>query len=150
MASAGTAPAPVRPQQPVEDQRKINAAAQVARGARWFYWIAGLSLVNSAIGIFGGGVHFVIGLGITQVFDVLTKPFGGTGIVLDVVINGTVAAVVCLFGVFASKGQKWAFLVGMVLYGMDGLLLLLGGDYFSVAFHAYAIYAISRGLSAAE
>jgi hypothetical protein len=152
MASAGTAPAPVsnQPEQTTISLAKLNALAQVCSGARWFYWIAGLSLVNSVVMIAGGGFHFVVGLGITSVVDELAKQVGSVGTVLDLVINGTVAGIFFLFGSFAGKAQKWAFIVGMVLYGLDGLLLLVAKDVLSAAFHGYALYAISRGLTAVD
>ena len=39
---------------------------QVERGASWFYWIAGLSLVNSILSLTDSGWMFFFGLGITQ------------------------------------------------------------------------------------
>src|SRR5436189_2962081 len=42
---------------------------QGRRGANWFYWVAGLSLVNSAVILGGGSLFFVIGLGATLVAD---------------------------------------------------------------------------------
>jgi hypothetical protein len=152
MASAGTAPAPIGSpeQQPAASPAKLIANARVLSGARWFYWIAGLSLVNSIVVIAGGQFHFVVGLGITSVVDGLAKAAGGAGTVLDLVINGTVAGVFFLFGSLASKSHKWAFIVGMVLYGLDALILLAFKDVLSVAFHAYALFAISRGLMAVD
>jgi len=147
MASAGTAPATVNNAAMVA---KATALARVRVSARWFYWIAGLSLINSAVVIFGGSFHFVVGLGITSVVDALTKQAGSAGIVLDLIINGFVAALFVLFGSCASKAQKWAFLVGLGLYAMDGLLLLIGRDILSVAFHAYALFCIYRGLAATD
>lgn len=149
MASAGTAQAPISTQQqPTIAPAKLIANARMRAGAKWFYWIAGLSLVNSLVVIFGGQFHFVVGLGITSVVDELAKGVGSAGTLLDLVINGTVAGVFFLFGSFAGKSQKWAFLVGMVLYGLDGLLLLAAKDILSVGFHAYALFMISRGLTA--
>jgi hypothetical protein len=146
MASAGTAPA--RISTPSNVAQKTLAAVAVRRGASWFYWIAGLSLINSLVVIFGGNFHFVVGLGVTSVVDVLAKQAGNAGIVLDIVINGFVAGVFLLFGSIAGKAQKWVFVVGMALYALDGLLLFLVKDFFSVAFHAYALFAIYRGLAA--
>lgn len=145
MASAGTAPAPLNNTATVA---QATALARVRVSARWFYWIAGLSLINSAVVIFGGSFHFVVGLGITSVVDALAKQAGSTGIVLDLIINGFVAALFVLFGSCAGKAQKWAFFVGMGLYTLDGLLLLMGGDILSVGFHAYALFCIYRGLAA--
>jgi hypothetical protein len=143
MASAGTAPATVNSAATVA---QATALARVRVSARWFYWIAGLSLINSAVVIFGGSFHFVVGLGITSVVDALTKQAGSAGIVLDLIINGFVAGLFVLFGSCASKAQKWAFIVGLGLYALDGLLLLMARDILSVAFHAYALFCIYRGL----
>ena len=153
-ASLGTAPAQASERVQQVNERiavsKMIAAARVRAGAKWFYWIAGLSMINSLVVIFGGNFHFVIGLGITSVVDVFAKRVGSAGSVLDIIINGFVAGVFVLFGTFAAKAQKWAFLVGMGLYLADGLLLLGVKDILSVAFHAYALYAIYRGLAAAD
>jgi hypothetical protein len=147
MASAGTAPATVNNAAIVA---QATALARVRTSARWFYWIAGLSLINSAVVIFGGSFHFVVGLGVTSVVDAFAKQSGNAGVVLDLIINGFVAGLFCLFASFAGKAQKWAFMVGMVLYALDGLLLLLARDILSVAFHAYALFCIYRGLAATD
>lgn len=152
MASTGAAPAPISNNTGAVAQPATVAQSaalnRVRVSANWFYWIAGLSLVNSAVVIFGGKFHFVIGLGITGVVDVLAKQAGSAGAVLDLVINGMVAGGLVLLGNFANKAQKWAFLVGMALYAADGLLLLMAGDILSVGFHAYVLYRIYLGLAA--
>lgn len=129
---------------------KMVAAGRVRAGAHWFYWIAGLSLINSLIVFSGGSLHFVVGLGISSVVDAMAKRIGNMGTVLDLVINGFVVAVLVLFGLLASKAQKWAFVLGMMLYAADGLLLLAFKDYLAAGFHAYALWAIYRGYQAAQ
>jgi hypothetical protein len=128
--------------------QKLRAQQIVGASASWFLWIAGLSLVNSVIGLAGGNLHFIVGLGITQIVDAVAHQVGTAGIVLDLIINGIVAGVFVFFWHFARKGQKWAFLVGMILYAADGLLLVLFKDILSVAFHAYALYRMYGGLKA--
>jgi hypothetical protein len=136
------------------DQRiavsKMVTAARAKAGAKWFYWIAALSMINSIVVITGGNFHFVVGLGITSVVDAMAKQAGSAGSVLDVIINGFVAGAFALIGTFAVKAQRWAFLLGMTLYALDGLLLLGARDFLSVGFHAYALYAIYRGYMAAK
>ena len=127
--------------------QKMRAEQVVRVGAGWFIWIAALSVVNSVVGWVGGGVHFIVGLGVTQFVDALSKQAGSSGLLLDVVINGFVVGVFALFWNFARKGQSWAFILGMSIYALDGLLLLLFKDIFSVAFHGYALYRIYQGMS---
>ena len=62
------------------------------------------------------------------------------------VVNLFIAGVFVLFWKFARTGAKWAFLAGMVLYLIDGLILIPFKDFLGVAFHAYALFRIYQGL----
>jgi len=153
MASAGMAPASSERTQQLNERiavSKMVAAARPQAGAKWFYWIAGLSLINSVMVVSRGSLHFVFGFGVTSLVDAAAKRAGIASLVLDVVMNGVVAGVFVLFGMFAGKTQKWAFVLGMVLYAADGLLLLSVKDFLSAGFHAYALWAVYRGYSAAQ
>src|SRR5215475_4582039 len=63
---------------------------------------------------------------------------------------------VALIVVFAVLGQRavvghcWAFVLGMVLFGLDGLLFVLIQDWVGVGFHAFALLMIGRGYAAAR
>ena len=57
---------------PVSNEPDPEAVAQMKSGANWFYWIAGLSLVNSAIYAFGGDISFILGLAATQMVEGIT------------------------------------------------------------------------------
>ena len=115
--------------------------------ASWFLWIAGLSMVNSLISSFGGGIQFIFGLGITSIVDAFAHQAGTTGIVLDLVINGFIAGIFLMFWYFGGQGHKWAFYVGMGLYLIDGLILLPFHDYLGAAFHIWVLYRLYQGLS---
>ena len=136
MASGGFSPVTSRsPSQAVIEQ-KLRAEQLVKSGAGWFLAIAGLSIVNSALTLSGAHFSFIFGLGITQVVDAVGQQGGSTGSALSLVVNAFIAGVFVLFWNFARKGEKWAFVVGMGLYLMDGLILIPFKDYLSVAFHA--------------
>jgi hypothetical protein len=129
---------------------KMVAATRARSGARWFYWIAALAMVNSLVVYFGERFDFGARLGFASLADTLVKRAGSAGTVLDIVINGVVAGVFISFGYFAAKARKWAFLLGMALYLADGLLLIERRHILSLGFHTYALYGISRGLAAAK
>ena len=148
---AQAAPAAAMPgAQPVAASTGANAAAlaQVKSGASWFYWIAALSLVNSISAFSGSDWRFILGLGITQFIDALGQSLEGPGKVIALVLDLVAAAVLVLFGVFGSKGHLWAFVVGMVLFALDGVLFLLVQDWIGVAFHAFVLYCLFRGFQA--
>jgi hypothetical protein len=121
---------------------------QLKSGASWFYWIAGLSVVNSVATLSGSGWGFVVGLGITQIFDHVAREAGSGAVAIAAVLDFLAAGVFVLFGVFAHKKHTWAFLVGMILYGLDGLIFLLIRSWFSLGFHVFALYCIFKGYQA--
>ena len=127
-------------------------AAKSLSGANWFFWIAGLSLVNSVIVLMNGQWSFLAGLGVTQVIDGMSQALlprlGTTATVLALVMDLAAAGVIVTFGLMARQGHAWAFVLGMILYALDGLIFLLVGDWLSLAFHAYALYCIYRGYAA--
>src|SRR5450755_3985036 len=91
-----------------------NQTAQIAQRLRieqalkgsssWFVLIAGLSLVNSVLSMTGTRIHFIFGLGLTQIVDAVAHNAGGAGLVLDLIINGMIAGVFVIFWNFARKG----------------------------------------------
>jgi hypothetical protein len=122
-------------------------------GANWFFWIAGLSLVNSLIILFNGEWSFVVGLGATQIIDgiasvVVEDVEPNVVTIVRVVTLGLdilIALVFVLFGWLARKRMGWAFILGMLLYFVDGLIFLLVQDWLSIGFHAFALFCIFGG-----
>lgn len=43
-------------------------------------------------------------------------------------------------GRMIKQGQKWALILGMVLYALDGALIFLWQDWLSIAFHGYGLF----------
>ncbi len=143
-------------QQVAASQGQQKLARQLRSGANWFYWIAGLSVVNTLIWLFGGRVTFLIGLGITQVVDGIVQVMAANvqqDIALIVrmvgfVVNVGIAVLFVVFGIFANRHRKWAFIVGIVLYALDGLLFIWVQDWWSFGFHLLALYGLYSGLAA--
>jgi hypothetical protein len=133
---------------------RIKLENQFKGGANWFFWIVGLSIVNSLIVMFQGEWSFAIGLGITQVIDAIglavadgaanPKAIMAGAFVLDLLA----ASVFVLFGVFARQRKSWAFVVGMALYAIDGLIFLLAADLLSMGFHGLGLWGLWGGLRA--
>ena len=121
---------------------------QMKSGASWFYWIAGLSLVNSIAAFSGSDWRFFLGLGITQIFDAIGTEISSGGKLVALLLDLMAAGIFILFGVFAHKRHSWAFIVGMVLFGLDGLIFLLATEWLGFGFHVFALYCLFRGFSA--
>ena len=126
--------------------------AQRKNGARWFYWIGGLSLVNAVIIMANGEWNFIIGLGITQIISGLALGLSvdlGAGVTIIAFALNVIVVGACVgLGFLAERGHTWAFILGMVLYALDGLIFLWVQDWFPLGFHVFALYFIYRGLAA--
>lgn len=141
---------PAQSQTSALDVQKSVHQHAARKGANWFYLIAGLSVVNTFIVMGGSNTHFVVGLGVTELFDVVGKNLTGPGQSVALVFSLTIAAIFALFGYFANKMQQWSFVLGMMLYALDGALLLYFSDYLSAGFHAFVLFYVFRGFSAAR
>jgi GYF domain 2 len=130
---------------------KPEAAASIGQmksGASWFYWVAVLSLVNTVTAFAGKPIRFIIGLGITQIIDEFSGSLSTNGKGVALILDLLAAGVLVLFGVFANKGHSWAFLVGMILLALDGVIFLLVQDWLGVGFHAFILFCLFRGFMA--
>ncbi|HZM20906.1 MAG TPA: hypothetical protein VFC02_04130 [Anaerolineales bacterium] len=137
----------------------INQEATVAeftqrmkRGANNFYWIAALSVINSILSMTGSSTYFVIGLAVTLIVDGVTaglsQSFADASVIVKIiglVLSILIAGIFALFGFFAGKGKRWAFLVGMVLYALDGLIMLAFADWIGVLFHGFFLWGLFGG-----
>ena len=141
-------------EQPAANTELKNLVDTFNNGVSWFFFVAGLSVVNSLLVLFGADWSFIFGLGITQIFDGIAVAIAGEmgagagiwivrGIVF--VFNLAIAGFFVLFGWLSKKGYGAAFLIGIVLYVLDGLLFLVFRDWMGLAFHALAVFPMVRG-----
>src|SRR5262245_21597914 len=96
------------------DQGEMFALTQQFNSSSsWFFWIAGLSVINSVIAVFGGNWRFIFGLGITGVADALSFQSGATAKTISFIFAFLMAGLFVIFGLLAKKFFHWAFIVGM-------------------------------------
>ncbi len=137
-------------------QARANVERQHRSGADWFFWIAGLSLINSLMMWLGGGLNFLAGLAITQVMDGIVYSIaeelwltGNPAVTLVALgLDAFVAGIFVFCGVFARKRYAWSFIIGMIFYALDALLALAFGSYLVFAFHLWALFGLFTGLRA--
>ncbi len=139
----------IDPEQEKRIREKLGRENNFKSGANWFYWIAGLSVINSIVYVTGGSLSFVIGLGATQLVDVIVRQMiGANSAPISLAIDIFIAGIFVFFGVFSNKGRQWAFIAGMVLYTIDGLLFVYVKDFFGIGFHLFALFFIFNGYRA--
>ena len=119
-------------------------------GVKWFYWIAGLTIITSFITFFGGGIRFLISMGITQFIDAVATQLGGAAQVVALVLDIIVTGVFALFGYLAGKKMLWAYIAGMVVFLLDGILSLALVDVVGIIAHAVVLFFLFRGFQAGQ
>lgn len=150
----GQPASPPRPPAPGVIQAQAAGAGdpmlerRVRSGARWFYWIAGLSIINAFTTSSGTGVVFVIGLAMTRFISAFASRMDSGGQGIGMVLVFLVAGLFALFGFFAGKRHTWSFVAGLILYAADGVLALLLQDWLLIAFHAFVLFWLFMGLKA--
>ncbi len=143
---------------PPTEPPKFDIVKQTAifqNGAKWFYGIAVLSLVNTAMSLTQASIRFPVGLGITQVIDAFaligSQEAPAVSMILktlSVILNSIFAGIIALFGWLALKKKTWAFIVGMIIFSLDSLWCLLFKDWICLGFHVLALICICKGFIA--
>ena len=83
----------------------VSSDAGVISAARWFWWIAGLSLVNTVLFYSGSDTSFVIGLAMTT----LSSVFFADIKVLALLLVALTVGFYFVMGQQAQQGKAWAF-----------------------------------------
>jgi hypothetical protein len=130
--------------------QKANLAALRRRGASWFGTIGALSVVNYALIHFHAGIYFIFSLGITSIVTQLSENdrLGFHGSALPFVFTFLAYLGARFLGKMATAGHSWAFVTGMALYALDGMIFAYLKSWPEVAFHAWALFCIYQGLKA--
>jgi hypothetical protein len=135
---------------------KVRLENQFNGGAGWFATIGIFSIINSLIFFFNGSLYFPVGLGATQLVDAISRLAAetqGTEAIsvlatITIFVDLAIAGLFLLFSSLAKKRNKVAYLIGIILYGIDGILVLLFADFFGAAFHAFGLFSLIRGYRA--
>jgi hypothetical protein len=127
--------------------------AHAKSGANWFYWIAGLSVINSLAFIGGANFSFLAGLGLTHLVEAVVGELVKQGMpgavkLAALAFDFVVIGMFVLLGFYANKRWAAAFIIGIVIYLLDGVLLLVLGAFAPAVFHAFALFFIIRGFIA--
>jgi hypothetical protein len=150
----GLAPAPAAPPPPIGTSPTPVSNAPLERrarvGASWFYAIAVLSLINSAMAMSSSGAMFIAGLAVARKLFDFSDSLGSGGTTVAFVLSAVASGMFAVFGFFAGKRHSWSYIAGMVLYGLDALLYVFDGFWLGVAFHVFVLFRLFRGLQACQ
>lgn len=125
----------------------MSVDPRVRRGAFYFYLIAGLSLLKV---LFASGGFFAIPV-VSLASVVLVQDIGVmTHQPIFTAASLAFIAAFAALGYFAGRGQRWAFVAGMIVYFLDALLFFSIFQLvalFGLAFHGLMLYRIYSAFS---
>jgi hypothetical protein len=129
------------------DLLRLQLSQRSNTGAAWFYWIGGASILNSVLSAAGTQWGLAVGLGVTYLIDGLAEIMSNTvrTPIYAVVIDIALAAGFLLIGRAARGGNLVWYAIGIILYVLDGLLVVLMQDFLGLAVHAIALYGLVSG-----
>ncbi|HZI63116.1 MAG TPA: hypothetical protein VFD62_20640 [Pyrinomonadaceae bacterium] len=134
------------------ETRREELTQRYKSGANWFYWIAGLTLVTSFLSFSGTDWRFLISLGTTQVIDALAAELsdegGGAPKIIAIVLDVILAGVFVVFGVLANKKLLWAYILGMTIFVLDGVVSLVVEDWIGAIAHVVVLVFMVPGFLA--
>lgn len=136
---------------------RIQLEQRHRSGSGWFYWIAGLSMINTVAHLAGSTWQFLAGLGLTTFAEFVALEAGKDGSPLGNVLKAVafgfalvMAGFFIFCGVMARKGRGWAYALGMAVYAVDALVMALFQDWLGLAFHAWALFQLWQGWGACK
>jgi len=112
----------------------------VRKAAYWFFGIAGLSIINTFLA--SKGAAFILGLGIGQLIDTIIIMLTGE---VNYFISFLAPAIFIAIGIFAARLNRWAFIVGSIIYLFDAFLYLLFQSWLAFGFHLFILYKLYHG-----
>jgi hypothetical protein len=135
-----------------QTDKEYNAAEERRRGdlrddsrsdANYFFWAAGLAAVGS--GLLPVRLNIIVSIGAFDLLSLYGKLLGPVAV--DTTVAIWLIAVVAL-GFAARSGRRWAFLVGIVLYGADMIALIAMFSLWAFGVHAFFVFRWFQGQKA--
>jgi hypothetical protein len=131
-----------------EQQRRIGLRADSREDANYFFWAAGLAAISSGL-LSGLRINFLINIGVFDLLRAYGAPLDGFhSFALYSAVVATSVAVLVGLGFAARSGQRWAFLVGILLYGADMIALMVMFSLWAFGVHAFFVFKWFQGQKA--
>ncbi len=128
-----------------QEAEKFSYLKEVRQGGSWFFWIAGLSVINAIAAWMASGWGFCLGLSTCYLVGGIGQVFGPNGPLIALTLNLAACALYLFFGVASWQGRFTPYAIGMFLYAGDALLPLATQDWISLGIHGVALWFLFKG-----
>ncbi|HEX2853767.1 MAG TPA: hypothetical protein VHO24_11055 [Opitutaceae bacterium] len=151
--SAATKPAPATPAAEFLVPTNAKLLRQVGTAATWLWVMAGASAINLLLLYVKSPIGIVAGLYLTSLIFAIGHELGAILLGVALIVDALGLGFFILLGFQMKKWRSWAFITGIGLVGIDGVLIYfftpLAGIW-PFLIHALAIYFLFLGLKAAK
>lgn len=129
-----------------KEQRCNELRSDSIGDANLFFVAAGLAALGT--GLLPIRLNLIVSIGLVDLLTIYGRPLGAfyplavTGVAILWVL------VMCALGFAGRAGQRWAFLLGVMLYSTDMILLMLTFSIWAFGLHAFFVFRWFQGQSA--
>ena len=129
-----------------EQERRADLRADSLSSANLFFWAAGLSALGT--GVLPVKLNIIVSIGAIDLLAFYGKSLGGF---YPLALYGAAAMwllALLALGFAARGGHRWAFWAGIILYGLDMLILTITFSLWAFGVHAFFVYKWFQGQQA--
>lgn len=126
-----------------EEQRRAELRSDVQTYARYFYVAAGLAALGT--GLLPVRVYGIVSIGTIDLLTFYARDLIQTNPLLLPAAAATWVLVLGALGFAASKGFRWAFWVGLLLYVADMVPLIVMFSLWAFGVHGFFIFQWFKG-----
>ena len=118
--------------------------------ANYFFYAAGLAAISSGVlpSIFPVRINFLINFGMLDLLRLYGRRVGAVYPSVAIVTVVLWVIVMCALGFAARKGHRWAFLIGIALYGADMAALMATFSIWAFGVHGFFVFRWFQGQKA--
>jgi len=126
-----------------EQMRRVDLRNDSQSEAKYFFWAAGLA--GLASGLFPVRLSILVNIGLFDLLRLYGRPLlESRPLAYDGIVGAWMIGVVGL-GFAARAGHRWAFLVGLILYGADMIALMATFSIWAIGIHAFFVFRWFQG-----
>jgi len=126
-----------------EEQRRADLRSESESDANYYFWAAGVAALGT--GLLPTRLNILANVGAVDLLRYYGKSLGPAYPL--VVAAAWVAGLVAL-GFAARRGHRWAFMAGMVLYGLDMITLIVTFSVGAFGVHSFFVFRWFQGQNA--
>jgi len=126
-----------------EAQHRADLLSESRNDAEYFFWAAGLAAL--ATGVFPLRLNIIINIGAFDLLKFYGRPLGQRYALTVYSVETLWLIALGALGFAARSGRRWAFLAGIVLYGLDMLVLIATFSPLAFGVHAFFVFRWFQG-----